>query len=427
QTGSTSVVRSMTGCRKDGSELAMDVSVGAFHFLGRRAFTAVVRDTTDRRRLEDELQRRVNELAITDKRKDEFLAMLAHELRNPLAPIKNSLHILKVKQGDWNVVANVRAMMERQVTHLHRLVDDLLDVGRITQGKVKLKLERIDFASVVRDCVQDRKSDFDAAKLHLGLDVPPAPIWVNGDSTRLTQVVENFLTNALKFTNAGGDVFVRVWADAKHARLSVTDTGIGIEPETLPTIFDVFAQADKTLDRSRGGMGLGLAVVKGLIGLHGGSVEARSEGLGHGAEMRVELPLESDAPAVQESKQSHRPSGQRRRVLIIEDNIDSAATLRLLLEVSGFEVQLAHTGPAGIQTARAWKPEVVVCDIGLPIMDGFVVAQTLRADAATKHLRLVALTGYGQKEDVIRAREAGFDDHIVKPADPEVLLAALAK
>jgi PAS domain S-box-containing protein len=413
--------------RKDGSNFTTFARISHLEVGEHSCYVCVQEDVTDRRRLEDELQRRVNELAIADKRKDEFLAMLAHELRNPLAPIKNSLHILKVKPGDEKVVEGVRTMMERQVTHLHRLVDDLLDVSRITQGKVKLKLQRLDLGALVRDCVQDRRVDFESAKLHLGIDTPNSPIWVTGDATRLSQVVENFLTNALKFTNAGGEVFVRVWNDGNHARLSVTDTGIGIDPDVLPTIFDVFAQADKTLDRSRGGMGLGLAVVKGLIELHGGSVEAHSEGAGQGSEMCVLLPLEQAFSEVVESKPSTRPPLQRRRVLIIEDNVDSAATLRLLLEVSGYEVQLAHTGPAGIQTAIRWKPDVVVCDIGLPEMDGFAVAQSLRNHAATQDVRLVALTGYGRKEDAARASEAGFDEHIVKPADPDVLLASLSK
>jgi PAS domain S-box-containing protein len=411
--------------RKDGTTFISYARITTLEAGGRRCFVCVQEDVTERKRLEDELQRRVTELALADKRKDEFLAMLAHELRNPLAPIKNSLHVLKLKSGDWTTVDQVRERMERQVGHLIRLVDDLLDVSRITQGKVTLKLERLDLARLARECVADHRSQFNAAKIALSIDAPETPVWVTGDATRLTQVIDNFLTNALKFTNAGGEVSVVVGTEAEQAKLCVRDNGIGIEPHVLPTVFDVFAQADKSLDRSPGGMGLGLAIVKGLVGLHGGSVTARSKGLGRGTEMIVYLPIEQESPAPAPSDGPRRGPGLRRRVLVIEDNCDSAESLQLLLEVSGYEVKLAHTGAEGIRAATEWRPDTVVCDIGLPEMDGFTVARVLRQQPSTAGIRLIAVTGYGRGEDVAKARTAGFDDHLVKPADPEKLLEKL--
>jgi PAS domain S-box-containing protein len=412
--------------RKDGTPFISQARITPMEAAGGgRCFVCVQEDITDRRRLEDELQQRVNELALADRRKDEFLAMLAHELRNPLAPIKNSLHILRLKSGDWKTVDQVRGMIERQVGHLTHLVDDLLDVSRITQGKVTLRPERLDLARLARECTIDHRNALARAQIDLSADTPDTPVWITGDATRLTQVLDNFLTNALKFTNPGGAVKVRVSAEAGTARLAVRDNGIGIEPEMLPSIFDVFAQADRTLDRSRGGLGLGLAIVKGLVKLHGGQVTARSEGLGRGTEMAVDLPLEREPEALATEARPRRGSGRGRRVLVIEDSRDAADSLRLLLELSGYEVQVVHTGPKGAQAAAAWRPDAVVCDIGLPEMDGFAVARQLRSDPALAGTYLIAVTGYGREDDVTAARAAGFNDHLVKPADPEKLLEKL--
>jgi PAS domain S-box-containing protein len=411
--------------RKDGTAFTSYAWITALEVSGKRCFVCVQEDVTDRKRLEDELQLRVNELGLADKRKDEFLAMLAHELRNPLAPLKNSLHVLKLKSDDWKTVAQVRERMERQVGHLSRLVDDLLDVSRITQGKVTLKLERLDLARLARECVTDHRSLFNAARVAFSAETPETPVWVTGDATRLTQVVDNFLTNALKFTNPDGEVSVVVGTEGGRAKLCVRDNGIGIDPHVLPTVFDVFAQADRSLDRSRGGLGLGLAIVRGLIELHGGSVTARSEGLGRGTEMIVSLPLEQESPVLTPADGPRRGPALGRRVLVIEDNHDSAESLRLLLEVSGYEVRLANTGDEGIRTATEWRPDVVICDIGLPEMDGFTVARRLRQEPSTAGIRLIAVTGYGRGQDVAKARTAGFDEHLVKPAEPEKLLEKL--
>lgn len=394
----------------------------------RQTIRSAVEKVALRRRLEEERRevlRSRNELALADRRKDEFLAMLAHELRNPLSPLKNALHVLKLRSGDWRAVEQAREIMDRQVGHLARLVDELLDVSRITQGKVKLKLERLDLARLARQCVSDNLGAFDVAGVGLTAEGPATPVWVTGDATRLTQVVDNFLGNALKFTNPGGAVAVLAQAEGERATLTVRDNGIGIDPETLPTVFDLFAQADKSLDRARGGLGLGLTIVKGLIDLHGGSVTARSEGLGRGTEMTVSLPLEQEPPALAPAARPQRSPGPGRRVLVIEDNRDSAESLRMLLEVSGHEVRVAYTGKEGICSAADWRPHAVVCDIGLPEMDGFAVARHLRDEPAMAGVRLIAVTGYGREEEVAKAREAGFDFHLIKPADPEALLEKL--
>jgi PAS domain S-box-containing protein len=412
--------------RKDGSAFTSYARITTLDAGGRRSFVCVQEDVTDRHFLEDQLQRRVAELARADRRKDQFLAMLAHELRNPIAPMRNALHVLKLKSGDRQTVDRVRDMMERQVGHLGRLVDDLLDVSRITQGKVVLKLERLDLARLIRESASDHEGQFESARITLAVQTPETPVWITGDATRLAQIVDNFVTNAIKFTNPGGEVTVAVTADGDQARLSVRDTGIGIEPEVLPHVFDVFIQADKTLDRSKGGLGLGLAVVKGLIEMHGGTVRASSGGMGTGTEMTVTLPLEREPAAL--SSAGGVPQGRsRRRVLVVEDNRDAAESLQMLLEATGYEVRLAHTGSDGVKEAGAWRPDAVVCDIGLPGMDGFAVARQLRENPATAAIRLVAVTGYGRAEDVEKARRAGFDEHLVKPADPQKLLETIER
>jgi CheY-like chemotaxis protein len=319
-------------------------------------------------------------------------------------------------------------MMARQVRHLTHLVDDLLDVSRLTRGKVQLRKQRLDLGQLARTTAEDRRPVLEGAGLALQLEVPQTPVWVLGDATRLAQILTNLLDNAAKFSGRGRTVTVRVTADAvrDQAVLSVRDQGIGIEPEMLSRVFNVFAQADKSLDRSGGGMGLGLALVKGLAELHGGKVEATSEGPGKGAVFTVRLPLEQEPAALAASPSEPQPSGKHFRILIVEDNKDAANSLSILLEVLGHEVKVAYTGPAGVEAAREWRPDVVLCDIGLPGLDGYGVARELRLNPTTARVRLLALTGYGQEEDKRRSREAGFDYHLVKPADPEELHRLLA-
>jgi PAS domain S-box-containing protein len=373
---------------------------------------------------ESESRRRAEE---ADRRKDEFLAVLAHELRNPLAPIRNSLQILHLRGSNPGTTERVREMMERQVKHLCRLVDDLLDASRITTGKVRLNVERLNLATIARQAAVDHRPAFEAKQVVLNLRIEePAP-WVNGDATRLAQVLDNLLGNSLKFTPRGGEVTLSVAKSAQgQAALVVSDTGAGIEAEVLPRLFEPFAQADRTLDRSGGGLGLGLAIVKGLISLHGGAIRAESAGLGKGSTFTVTLPIQTAARAdvIGKSPQSKPSNGLR--ILVVEDNRDAAESLRLLLEAYGYEVQVAYTGTDGVSTAQSYRPDVILCDIGLPGLDGYGVAAALRQNPSTASTRLIALTGYGQEEDRRKAREAGFDEHLTKPADPVTLESVLA-
>ena len=372
--------------------------------------------------------RMIETLRHSSRRKDELLSMLAHELRNPLAPIRNALHVLRLQsQGESEVCERAREMMERQVQLLARIVDDLLDVAQINSGRVVLRSERLDLARVVRQSVEDRRSFLENAGLALELDLPQTPVWISGDALRLAQVLGNLLDNAGKFTPSGGRVSVRLATDdaTRTAAVTLIDTGVGIEAEVLPHIFDVFTQGRQSLDRSQGGLGLGLSVARGLLDLHGGAIQASSEGPGRGAAFTCELPWEAEPPALAEGGTLGTAGRQPLRVLVVEDNRDAAESLRMLLELFGYGVTLAHTGPDGVAAARALRPDVVLCDIGLPGMDGFTVADTLRKSPETATTRLIAVTGYGEEEDRRRALAAGFDVHLVKPVDPQTLLGYL--
>jgi PAS domain S-box-containing protein len=436
--------------RKDGSRFWANVVVTALrdeasHLQG---FSKVTRDLTERKRAEEALQRAHEELeakveertkeltaanaqlADAARRKDQFLSMLAHELRNPLAPVLNGLHILRLSEADQQAIEQARGMMERQIHHLTRLVDDLLDVSRITLGKVQVRRQRLDLAELVRTTAEDRRHLVERAGMSLVLEVPDAPVWIAGDPTRLAQVLSNLLDNAVKFRNGGDSVTVRLTADTDRgeAVIQVQDRGVGIEPDLFPRLFDVFAQADDSLDRSRGGLGVGLSLVKGLVRLHGGEVEASSGGPGLGAAFTVRLPLKEEPPALQATPAPPAtPAGEPVRILIVEDNRDAADSLRILLELLGHQVAVAYSGPEGVQLAREMRPDVVLCDIGLPGLDGYGVAGELRHDPATADAQLIAITGYGQEEDRRRARQAGFDHHLTKPVDPAALQRLLVR
>jgi len=383
---------------------------------------------TDRKRAEEQNAALLEEIRQSVYHKDEFLAMLAHELRNPLAPLRNAVHLLHLRGEDPTVVARVRDMMDRQITHMRRLIDDLLDVSRITRGTITLNRERTDLARLVRLSTEDQRETFQNSSIELETRLPEIPVWVQGDRTRLTQVLENLLENARKFTPRGGKIEVEVVADParREALMQVRDTGIGIEPELLPRLFDLFTQADRSLDRSPGGLGLGLALVKRLVELHDGKVSAHSAGSNQGAEFTVRLPLEDEPMALSETRRGAVTSNRHVRVLVVEDNRDSAESLRMLLATQGYEVALAYTGTEGVEAARRARPDVVICDIGLPGMDGYAVARAIRLNPGTAKARLIAVTGYGQDDDRARALANGFDTHLVKPADPEKLLGLLA-
>jgi PAS domain S-box-containing protein len=362
-----------------------------------------------------------------DRRKNQFLAVLSHELRNPLAPIRNSLYVLDRAEPGGEQARRAQAVIDRQVAHMTRLVDDLLDVTRISRGKIQLQRETLDFADVTRRAAEDHLSAFLASGVELEIASPESPVRINGDRTRVAQVMGNLLQNAWRFTPSGGRVSVSVEVDETpgQAIARVRDTGAGIAPEMLPRLFEPFMQADTTLDRSKGGLGLGLALVKGLVEMHGGTVSVESEGLGRGAEFAVRFPLEA-AQRVADAPRSLVPVGGARRVLVIEDNVDAAESLREVLEFGGHLVEVAHTGAAGIEGARAFRPDVILCDIGLPGMDGYDVARTIRSDPQLRDTTLVALTGYAAPDDVAKAREAGFDLHVAKPPSMQEIQQAVS-
>ena len=363
-----------------------------------------------------------------DRSKNQFLAMLSHELRNPLAPIRNSLHILDRAAPGSEQARRAQKIIDRQVGHLTRLVDDLLDVTRISRGKVQLQRERLDLCDVLRRSVEDHRSWFTQNGVELRCALPDRPIWIDGDRTRVAQVIGNLLQNSARFTEPSGSATVSIEESASlgQAIARVRDTGIGIAPEVLPRLFEPFAQADTTLDRSKGGLGLGLALVKGLVEMHGGTVSAESQGLGKGAEFTLRFPLATEAGAPETAPARGSLEGRSRRVLVIEDNLDAAESLREVLELAGHAVEVALSGAEGIEKARAFRPDVVLCDIGLPGMNGYEVARAMRADPALRGVTLVALTGYAAPEDMAKTREAGFDLHLAKPPSAEKLEEALA-
>lgn len=376
-----------------------------------------------------EIKEMEEKLREADRRKDQFVMMLAHELRNPLAPIRNGLQLLLASKSDGQVVEQARAMMARQVAHMARIIEDLLDVSRLMRGRVELRPERLDLGRLARTVLEDERTAFDKAGVSLDADLPELPVWVEGDPTRLTQVLDNLLQNAVKFTGRGGTVAVGVRADpdTRQAVLTVRDTGVGIEPGLLPHLFETFTQADRSLDRSKGGLGLGLSLVKGLVELHRGTVEARSEGPGRGAEFVVRLPSQPEPAAITRMPEAPKRSGTRLRILVVEDNRDAADSLKMLFQLFGYDVTVAYTGPAGVETAKNWKPDVILCDLGLPGLSGYEVAKALRQHPDTAKVRLIAVTGYGGDEDRLKTREAGFDAHLTKPADPVAIQELLTR
>jgi PAS domain S-box-containing protein len=409
--------------RKDGSRFFASgtltpVREGDGPLLG---FTKVTRDVTARKRAEEALKE-------ADRRKDEFLAMLAHELRNPLAPISNALHLARLPGADSRQAID---LIERQVEHMVRLVDDLLDVSRITRGKIELRRERADLAAVVVRAVEGSRPLIDARRHALDLRLPDDPLPVDGDPVRLAQVVWNLLNNAAKYTPEGGRIGVAVEREGGEAVVRVRDTGMGIPADMLARVFDLFTQVDRTLDRAEGGLGIGLTLVRRLTEMHGGTVEAHSDGPGQGSEFVVRLPLAAGASLAEAPGQGGPapPPGlptPGRRVLLVDDNRDSADTLAMLLRLLGHDVRTAYEGRQALAVAGAYQPDLVLLDIGLPGLNGYEVAAQLRAMPRMGRAVLVALTGYGSEEDRRQARAAGFNQHMVKPVDLDALRELLA-
>ena len=363
---------------------------------------------------------RLSDLLSEANRRNEFLAMLAHELRNPLAPALNALNLMRLSPSDSEACARAREVASKQIRHLSRLVDDLVDVSRITHGRIRLRQETVDLAQVISQVEESVRPFIDTHRQQLSVYLPTEPIHLNADPTRLVQVLSNLLNNAMKYTQDGGCIWLTVERSEQDVVLHVRDTGIGIEPELLPRVFDLFTQGERGLERSQGGLGIGLTMVQSLVEMHGGSVIAQSDGHGRGSEFVVRLPVLPQVPEFRTHTQ--KATGQSgnspsRRVLVVDDSIDAAQSMAALLQLQGHEARVAFDGKGAIEIAARFYPQVVLLDIGMPGMNGYQVAKQLRELPGLEQTMLVALTGYGQEEDLCRSREAGFHHHLVKPAD----------
>jgi signal transduction histidine kinase len=408
--------------RADGSRWTVLAHANPFLDDRGRVYGAVnvLVDITERKRAEEALHK-------ADRNKNEFLATLAHELRNPLAPLRNGLQIMRMSGNDPAMAEQAHAMMERQLGHMVRLIDDLLDVSRINKGKVALRKERIDLASVVQDAVETSRSLIESAGHRLTVTLPPKPVTVNADRTRLAQVFANLLNNSAKYTAPGGSIALGVERQGTDIVVSVKDDGIGIPRDMLPKIFDTFMQVDHSLERSQGGLGIGLSLVRALVGMHNGTVEARSEGHGKGSEFIVRL---SDAVATEDHSKPRdgpdfRATSSSYRILVVDDNRDSALSLAMMLKIIGHDTRTAHDGEAAVELAQSFRPDVMLLDIGLPKMNGYDACRAIRSQPWGKSIVLIALTGWGQDEDKLHSKEAGFNFHMIKPVDPEALAKIL--
>jgi two-component system, chemotaxis family, CheB/CheR fusion protein len=412
---------------KDGRVISVSLTVSPLRDAAGRIVGAskIARDVTEQKRLQEELRERTRQLTEAERRKDVFLAMLAHELRNPLAPLRNAACLLQEFGSDPRL-RGATEIVQRQVQQMTRLVDDLLDIARIAQGKIQIHKEPVELAAVVARAVETSRPLIDARKHELTVSLPSGPVWLEADPARLAQVLVNLLNNAAKYTEEGGRIWLTAEREKGDAVLRVRDTGVGIPPEVLPNIFDLYHQEERSLERSQGGLGIGLSLVRGLVEMHGGSIAAASPGVGQGSEFTVRVPALAEAPRGPEGngKQVPAANGNTRtpfqRLLVVDDNRDSAESLALLLQVQGYEVQTAHDGLAALERARVFRPDVVLLDIGLPRMDGYEVARRLRQEGGHQAV-LVALTGYGTDEDQRRSQAAGFDHHLLKPVELDAL------
>jgi PAS domain S-box-containing protein len=381
-----------------------------------QGLVAVIMDISERKRAEDQLRQ-------ADQRKDEFLAMLGHELRNPLAPIRTAVEILGRLGPVEPTVEKARLIIERQVEHLTRLVDDLLDVSRITQGKIALQKESIELAPILQQAIETTRPLIDARNQTVNIHIPSMPTFVAGDAVRLAQIFSNLLNNAAKYTHDNGLIELSVEFEIETVKIRVRDNGAGISPDLLPHVFDLFTQADQDANRSQGGLGIGLTLVRRLVEMHGGTVSATSAGLAKGSEFVVTLPVAPAPIKVARSISAPAPSpvAVKRKILVVDDNVDSAESMAMVLQLDGHAIQIAHDGEAALAVAKSFIPDIVLLDIGLPGLDGYEVAARLRGSPVTQGAVLVAFTGYGQPEDRRRTAEVGFDHHLVKPVDLDVL------
>jgi PAS domain S-box-containing protein len=422
---------------KAGQRREVEVVANLYQDEGDQVIQCNIRDITERKRLENELRRFAEELSKADRSKNEFLAMLAHELRNPLAPLSNCLQILRHPGADDAAAEQAQDMMEREVRQMARLVDDLLDVSRIASGKVELRKELVRLADLVNEVVATCRPILSAAGQELTVQLSPEPLVLEADPVRLRQILENLLTNAIKYSDSGSLIQLTVKPEGSDAVLSVSDDGIGIAPETLPGIWNLFMQVEPQSGRSRVGLGIGLTVVRKLVQLHGGSIEAQSGGLGLGSKFIVRLPLVNDEVQNDKDEKQKDKTGSQdqfsspglcpcKRILVVDDNAAQARSLAMLLRLRGQVVKVAQDGPAAIEAAASFDPEVVILDIGMPGMNGYELASRLRRDLGLDQALLIALTGYGTEEDRRLTHEAGFDAHLVKPLIPGALEALLA-
>jgi signal transduction histidine kinase/ActR/RegA family two-component response regulator len=382
--------------------------------------------------VQESLRHRANALQESDRRKNEFLATLAHELRNPLAPLGNAVAVLHCHSTRDETVLQIRDIFDRQVRQMARLLDDLLDVSRIAQGKVELQKKHVNLATVVSQAMQASEPLLNARQIQFEAELPAQAVWLEADADRLVQVVVNLLNNAAKYTDRGGRVWLTAEQEGDEAVVRVRDTGVGIAPELLPHIFDLFTQAVWPTEQSQGGLGIGLALVRRLVDLHGGAIRASSPGLGQGSEFVVRLPAltESSRDGDERPRNDDTPAVAtqiHRRILVVDDNLDAAKSLAMLLQLQGHEVAVAHDGPTALKTADAFRPEVVFLDIGLPRMDGYQVVNQMRDQPWATRVLIIALTGYGQDEDRQRSAAAGFNAHLVKPVDHRALGQLLAR
>jgi signal transduction histidine kinase/ActR/RegA family two-component response regulator len=390
----------------------------------------ITRDITEPKRAEDELRRIAADLSEADHRKSEFLATLAHELRNPLAPIRTGLDLLRIT-GDEATAERVHDMMDRQLGHLIHLVDDLLDVARITRGKIELKKESVDLRAVVATALETSAALIEGSGHELAVRLPDEPLELEADVTRLVQVLSNLLNNAAKYTPPGGQVSVAAWREDGQALVAVSDSGVGIPAESLGSVFEMFTQVRGSIDRAQGGLGIGLSLVRRLVELHGGRVSATSQGRGKGSTFTVRLPLRPASRAGARARQEDPGeswSGKARslRVLVVDDNADAAESLVELLRLLGHETRVAHDGPEGYRAAREFVPDLAFLDIGLPGMSGHEVARKIRRTPGLERVVLIALTGWGAASDMTESQEAGFDQHLTKPVSLEALEQAFA-
>ncbi len=413
---------------KDGTEHPIDDSAAPIRCKEGQIVGCVLvfRDITERKQSEDQLRELAASLSEANRRKNEFLAVLAHELRNPLAPIRNALQIMRLAEGKGETVKFASEIMQRQVDHMVRLVDDLLDLSRISQGRIELRQERVELSQVLHHAIETIRPGVDQAGHKLTVTLPSQPVYLYADPTRLAQVFGNLLSNSCKYSDPGCHISLAVEEQGGEVLVSVKDTGVGIPSDMLSKIFDMFMQVDRSLDRSQGGLGIGLTLVQRLVEMHGGSVSAFSEGEGRGCEFVVRLPVLSEAEHPSQPATKESAARTIRRFLVVDDNRDSAESLAIWLKINGNDTHTAFDGLEAVEAAATLRPDVILLDIGLPKLNGYEAARRIRQQSWGKTVVLVALTGWGQEEDRRRSSEAGFDGHLVKPVDFDRLMNVLA-